>query len=117
MMTNGTIGSGSGSHSANAYPHGSCSSWNNCCLPHLTALASTLLQMELLLDCPVLDLYALAKVVQRDTGLATQLLQLANADRHPEDHMLSIEDCLLDLGIRWLLAIVRELPLSTQEDY
>jgi HD-like signal output (HDOD) protein len=91
--------------------------WRVRCLPHLTALPLTLLQMELLLDSPVVDLRTLAEVVQRDTGLATQLLQLANADRHPEEYMLRIEDCLVDLGISWLLAVVRELPVSAQDSY
>jgi len=83
-------------------------------LPHLTALPSTLAQLELLLDRPVVDLAALADLVQSDSVLASQLLRLVNIDRHPDDFILRIEYCLVELGITWLLAMVRELPVSTQ---
>ena len=64
--------------------HDTDESWNSRCLPHLTALPSTLAQMELLLNVPVVDLYVLSDVVNSDAGFASQLLQLSNLDRHPE---------------------------------
>jgi hypothetical protein len=91
--------------------------WNSRCLPHLTAMPSTLAQMELLLNVPVVDLYVLSDVVNRDSSFASQLLQLSNLDRHPEAHFLRIEDCLVDLGIDWLLAVVSQVPLTPQEIY
>jgi c-di-GMP-related signal transduction protein len=117
MMKNGTRGAGDGRFSAAGYFHCSDSEWNNPCPPHLTALVSTLAEMELLLDRPVVDLAALARVVENDIVLASQLLRLVNIDRHPEDSILRISDCLVELGIAWLLAIVRELPVSTQDMY
>jgi hypothetical protein len=117
MLKNIHFGSGRGKHSTFGYPQRSLGNWKARCLPHLTALPVTLLQMELLLDCPVVDLDALAEVVQHDSEFTAQLLELANADRHPDDHLLRIEDCLVDLGIFWLLAMVRDLPVSTQNIY
>src|SRR5450755_847876 len=117
MLKGAQFGSGGGKSSASGYPRRSEGNWKARCLPHLTALPVTLLQMELLLDCPVVDLDALAEVVQHDSGFTAQLLGLANADRHPDDHLLRIEDCLVDLGIFWLLAMVRDLPVSTQNIY
>lgn len=92
-------------------------SWNSRCLPHLTAMPTTLAQMELLLNVPVIDLYVLSDVVNRDSSFAAQLLQLSNIDRHPESHFVRIEDCLVDLGIDWLLAVVSQVPLTPQEIY
>ncbi len=83
-------------------------------LPHLMALPATLVQMELLLNDPVVDLHALAEVVSKDLAFTIQLLRLSNMDRHPENYFLRIEDCLVDLGIDWLLTLVREAPLSLQ---
>jgi hypothetical protein len=117
MMKDGTRGTGGGHFSAAGYFHCSDRQWNSPCPPHLTALASTLAQLELLLDRPVVDLAALSEVVQSDNVLASQLLRLVNVDRHPDDSILCIEDCLVDLGITWLLAMVRELPVSTQDVY
>jgi hypothetical protein len=91
--------------------------WNSRCLPHLTALPATLAQMELLLNVPAIDLHALAEVVNGDAGFASQLLQLSNLDRRPEAHFVRIEDCLVDLGIDWLLAVVSQVPLTPQEFY
>jgi hypothetical protein len=116
MMKNGTHGSASNVPGMGYY-HCSDSQWNSPSLPHLTALPSTLAQMELLLDRPVVDLAALAEVVQSDDVLASQLLRLVNIDRHPDDRLLRIDECLIELGISWLLAIVRELPVSTQDVY
>jgi len=87
-------------------------SWTTSQLPRLTPLTSTLVEMELLLNAPPVDLLALARVVQKDVVLATQLLRLANTDRHPQEYLLRIEDCLVDVGIDWLLALVEEVPLS-----
>jgi len=112
-MKNGNHGA-TGGFSAAGYFHCSDSNWNTPCLPHLTALPSTLAQLELLLDRPVVDLAALADLVQSDSVLASQLLRLVNIDRHPDDFILRIEYCLVELGITWLLAMVRELPVSTQ---
>lgn len=92
-------------------------SWNARCLPHLTALPSTLAQMELLLHVPVVDLYVLSDVVKKDAGFASQLLHLGNLDRHPESHFVRIEDCLVDLGVDWLLAVVSQVPLTPTEAY
>jgi hypothetical protein len=92
-------------------------SWSARCLPHLTALPSTLAQMELLLHLPVVDLYLLSDVVKKDAGFASQLLQLGNLDRHPESHFVRIEDCLVDLGVDWLLAVVSQVPLTPTEAY
>ena len=92
-------------------------SWNARCLPHLTALPSTLAQMELLLHVPVVDLYVLSDVVKKDPSFASQLLQLGNLDRHPESHFVRIEDCLVDLGVDWLLAVVSQVPLTPTEAY
>jgi c-di-GMP-related signal transduction protein len=117
MMKNSTRGAGDGHFSAAGYFHCSDSQWNSPSLPHLTALASTLAQIELLLDRPVVDLAALAEVVESDIILTSQLLRLVNIDRHPDDSILRIEDCLVELGITWLLAMVRELPVSTQDFY
>ena len=86
--------------------------WSASQLPRLTPLTSTLVEMELLLNAPPVDLLALARVVQKDLVLATQLLRLANTDRHPQEYLLRIEDCLVDVGIDWLLALVEEVPLS-----
>ncbi len=97
--------------------HDTDESWNSRCLPHLTALPSTLAQMELLLNVPVVDLYVLSDVVNSDAGFASQLLQLSNLDRHPEAHFVRIEDCLVDLGVDWLLAVVSQVPLTTQDAY
>ena len=113
MMKNGIHGVGTGGFSAAGYLYCSDSNWNSPCLPHLTALPSTLAQLELLLDRPVVDLAALASVVQSDIVFASQLLRLVNIDRHPDDSILRIDDCLVELGITWLLAMVRELPVST----
>ena len=115
-MKNGTRGSGA-AFSAAGYFHCSDSQWNSPCLPHLTALASTLAQMELLLDRPVVDLAALAYVVQSDISLTAQLLRFVNIDRHPDDSIRRIDECLIELGITWLLEMVRELPVSTQDVY
>jgi hypothetical protein len=90
--------------------------WNSRCLPHLTALPATLAQMELVLNVPVVDLYVLSDVVNSDAGFASQLLQLSNLDRHPEAHFVRIEDCLVDLGIDWLLAVVSQVPLTPQDN-
>jgi len=111
-MKNGNLGANG--FPAAGYFHCSDSNWNSPCLPHLTALPSTLAQLELLLDRPVVDLAALADVVQSDIVLASQLLRLVNIDRHPDDSIMRIDDCLVELGITWLLAMVRELPVSTQ---
>ncbi len=92
------------------------SAWNTRCQPRLTALPSTLVQMELLLSDPVVDLCALAEVVTKDTVLAGQLLRMSNVDRGRDERFLRVEDCLVDLGIDWLLAIVRDVPLSSQRD-
>jgi HD-like signal output (HDOD) protein len=81
--------------------------WNASCLPGVAALPSTLVRIELLLNEPIIDLQALADVVMQDTNLAFQLQHLSNADRHPDNHLLRIEECLVDLGIDWLLAMVR----------
>src|SRR5258708_4209412 len=116
MMKNGTNGSGCNVLGMGYY-HCSDSQWNSPSLPHLTAQPATLAQMELLLDRPVVDLGALGEVVQSDDLLASQLLRLVNIDRHPEDRILRIDECLVELGVSWLLAIVRELPLSTQDIY
>jgi HDOD domain len=117
MLKNGMRGAAGGYFSAAGYFHCSDSEWNSPCPPHLTALPSTLAQMELLLDRPVVDLAALSQVVQSDMILSSQLLRLVNIDRHPDDSILRIEDCLIELGITWLLAMVRELPVSAQDVY
>jgi hypothetical protein len=80
-------------------------------------MPTTLAQMELLLNVPVIDLYVLSDVVNRDASFASQLLQLSNLDRHPEAHFVRIEDCLVDLGIDWLLAVVSQVPLTPQDIY
>jgi len=95
------------------YPGASWSAQQH--LPRLTPLRSTLVEMELLLNAPPVDLFSLAQVVQKDVVLASQLLRLANTDRHPQEYLLRIEDCLVDVGIDWLLALVEEVPLSPRE--
>jgi HDOD domain len=90
--------------------------WNTRCQPRLTALPATLVQMELLLSDPVVDLCTLAEVVTKDTVLAGQLLRMSNIDRRYEERFLRVEDCLVDLGIDWLLAVVRDVPLSSQRN-
>jgi hypothetical protein len=115
MMKNSTRGASGGHFSATGYFHCADSHWNSPSPPHLTAMASTLVQMELLLDRPVVNLAALAEVVQSDITLASQLLRLVNIDRHPDDSILCIDTCLVELGIIWLLEMVRELPVCTQE--
>jgi hypothetical protein len=59
----------------------------------------------------------LSDVVKKDAGFASQLLQLGNLDRHPESHFVRIEDCLVDLGVDWLLAVVSQVPLTPTEAY
>jgi hypothetical protein len=106
---------GKRSHLPGLRSYGADAAWNSRCLPHLTALPSTLAQMELLLHVPVVDLQMLSDVVREDSGFAAQLLQLSNVDRHPEAHFLRIEDCLVDLGVDWLLAVVSQVPLTPLE--
>jgi len=109
-----------GGRGTRSIPSPSCTqypgdSWATPHLPRLTPLTSTLVEMELLLNAPPVDLLALARVVQKDVVLACQLLRLVNADRHPQEYLLRIEDCLVDVGIDWLLALVEEVPLSPRE--
>jgi len=81
--------------------------WSGNFLPGIAARPSTLARMELLLNEPIIDLRALTDVVSQDANLAMQLQRLSNADRHPDDRLLRVEECLVELGIDWLLALVR----------
>jgi hypothetical protein len=81
--------------------------WDANCLPGVAALPSTIVRMELLLNEPIIDLRALADVVNQDANLAMQLQHLSNVDRHPDDRLLRTEECLVELGIDCLLAMVR----------
>jgi hypothetical protein len=73
--------------------------------------------MELLLQGPVVDLGAIAKVAKRDASLTAQLLLLANRDREPEDRFYRIEDCLVQLGISTLQELVQETPPLPSSDW
>ncbi|HTR67811.1 MAG TPA: HDOD domain-containing protein [Terriglobales bacterium] len=106
---------GAGSFPSPGYSQCPGAFWTTQYLPRLTPLKSTLVEMELLLNAPPVDLFSLAQVVQKDVVLASQLLRLANTDRHPQEYLLRIEDCLVDVGIDWLLALVEEVPLSPRE--
>ncbi len=76
-------------------------------LPGIPILLSTRLQLELLLQEPVLDLRAVAQVILEDVGATLQILRLVGEEYGlAEERPIRIEDCIASLDTRiWFQAV------------
>jgi HD-like signal output (HDOD) protein len=76
-------------------------------LPDVPILLSTRLQLELLLQEPVLDLRAVSEVILQDMGATLQILRLVGEEyRAAEERPIRIEDCIASLDTRvWFDAV------------
>jgi len=81
---------------------------------HYAASPAALLQLELLLNQPVVDLAAVTTVVTNDPGLRAYVLHLAHADSpgHVAEATPSIHECIVQIGIDALRAALREFPMT-----
>jgi hypothetical protein len=70
--------------------------------------AEALLRLELLLGERVVILSAVSDIVNQDGGLKTHILQLAH-DTAPTDEVeISVEQCIVEIGIERLRESLRE---------
>ena len=76
-------------------------------LPDIPIMPSTRLQLELLLQEPVLDLRAVSEVVLEDVGATLQILRLIGEEYAVEDERpIRIEDCIASLNAEtWFHAV------------
>ena len=79
--------------------------------PPVPVLSTTILQLELLLGEPALDLAAISAVLLTDMGAVIQLLRASAADApRPEDRTLRVGDCIASLGADTWFNAVSALP-------
>jgi HD-like signal output (HDOD) protein len=76
-------------------------------LPNVPILLSTRLQLELLLQEPVLDLSAVSEVILQDLGATLQILRLVGEEyRSADERPIRIEDCIASLDTQvWFGAV------------
>ena len=68
-------------------------------LPQIPAMAATTLQLELLLQEPLVDLKIVSEVILSDPGATLQILRLIGEEyTNEEDRPTRIEDCLVSLN-------------------
>ena len=79
-------------------------------LHELILTPEDLLRLELLLEEGVVDLAAVSKLVSRDAGLQSCVLQLAHnlGESSPSP---SIHECIVEIGVEGLLSILHSARL------
>lgn len=69
-------------------------------LPSLPVMIATRLQLELLLNDPVIDLGAVTEVILGDAGATLQILRLIGEEyKNAEDRPNRMEDCIVSLSM------------------
>jgi len=82
-------------------------------LPDVPILLSTRLQLELLLQEPVLDLSAVSEVILQDLGATLQILRLVGEEyRSFDERPIRIEDCIASLDTHIWFGAVSALTLE-----
>ena len=79
-------------------------------LPNLRLAPEDLLQLEMLLGKFVVDLGAVTRLVARDIGLQTYVMQLAH-DLGEERLSSSLHECIVEVGVEGLLQVLRNARL------
>jgi HD-like signal output (HDOD) protein len=81
-------------------------------LPDVPILLSTRLQLELLLQEPVLDLRSVSEVILEDVGATLQILRLVGEQYgNTEERPVRIEDCIASLDTKVWFAAVSAMTL------
>jgi hypothetical protein len=80
----------------------------------IPALAGTLLQLELLLNAPMVDLEAVTRLVRSDLGLCIQVLKESRFGAADGDQLWRISDCVIQLGSQ-LLGLARPLCCGVEQ--
>lgn len=73
-----------------------------------TVNADDLLRLELLLGERVVTLGAVADIVSRNSGLRVHVLELAHDTNTPDADELSLDQCIVEIGIERLRESIRQ---------
>ncbi|MGC2181734.1 MAG: hypothetical protein WA637_00475 [Terriglobales bacterium] len=73
-----------------------------------TVSAEDLLRLELLLGERVVTLSAVADIVSQNSGLRVHVLQLAHDTDTPDADELSLDQCIVEIGIERLRESLRQ---------
>lgn len=73
-----------------------------------TVNADDLLRLELLLGERVVTLGAVADIVSRNSGLRVHVLELAHDTNTPDADGLSLDQCIVEIGIERLRESIRQ---------
>ncbi len=73
-----------------------------------TVSAEALLRLELLLGERVVTLSAISDIIKQDGGLKTHVLQLAHDIAPSEGDDVSVEQCIVEIGIERLQESLRQ---------
>ncbi len=73
-----------------------------------TVNADDLLRLELLLGERVVTLSAVADIVSRNSGLRVHVLELAHDTNTPDADELSLDQCIVEIGIERLRESIRQ---------
>jgi hypothetical protein len=73
-----------------------------------TVSAEALLRLELLLGERVVTLSAISDIIKQDGGLKTHVLQLAHDIVPSEEDDVSVEQCIVEIGIERLQESLRQ---------
>lgn len=80
--------------------------------PPFPALPATLVELELLLSGHTVNLQKVVSVVRKDPGFAAEVIRLAR--RYEDQRPLSLETCLIHLGMQTLRRATRIVPAWVQ---
>ena len=73
-----------------------------------TVNADDLLRLELLFGERVVTLSAVADIVSRNSGLRVHVLELAHDTNTPDADELSLDQCIVEIGIERLRESIRQ---------
>lgn len=73
-----------------------------------TVSAEALLRLELLLGERVVTLSAISDIIKQDGGLKTHVLQLAHDTAQSDEDEVSVEQCIVEIGIERLRESLRQ---------
>lgn len=85
-------------------------------LGNIPAAAASLLNLQWLLNQPVIDLEAVATCIRADSGILLHVLSAVVPETAEfEDDLLRVENCIIHLGVATVRAILRQVPVSANE--